>query len=85
MAASSSAADAAAAKFAASAAEAMAATTAEAPEGFKLLCEGSAAIMYEHDAAKGDKGEPVFYNKVQVLNRDLSIRMVRRNENKRHA
>ena len=36
----------------------MAATTAEAPEGFKLLCEGSAAIMYEHDAAKGDKGEP---------------------------
>ena len=49
----------------------------QAPEGFKLLCEGSAAIMYEHDAAKGDKGEPVFYNKVQVLNRDLSIRMVR--------
>eukprot|EP00614_Pseudopedinella_elastica_P005243 CAMPEP_0172598562 /NCGR_PEP_ID=MMETSP1068-20121228/18596_1 /TAXON_ID=35684 /ORGANISM="Pseudopedinella elastica, Strain CCMP716" /LENGTH=636 /DNA_ID=CAMNT_0013398471 /DNA_START=37 /DNA_END=1947 /DNA_ORIENTATION=+ len=47
-----------------------------APEGFKMITEGSASILYEADESQGDRGEPVFYNKVQVLNRDLSIRMI---------
>jgi tRNA (guanine26-N2/guanine27-N2)-dimethyltransferase len=46
------------------------------PPGYKFIAEGSASILYEANETAGDKGEPVFYNKVQVLNRDLSIRMI---------
>lgn len=46
------------------------------PPGYKFIAEGSASILYEANEEAGDKGEPVFYNKVQVLNRDLSIRMI---------
>jgi len=46
------------------------------PPGYKFITEGSASILYEANEEAGDKGEPVFYNKVQVLNRDLSIRMI---------
>lgn len=54
----------------------MATAATDAPPGFRVLTEGSASILYEYEEGKGDKGEPVFYNKVQVLNRDLSIRMI---------
>ena len=46
------------------------------PPGFKAINEGTASILYEADEKAGDKGEPVFYNKVQVFNRDLSIRVI---------
>lgn len=36
----------------------------ELPEGFTMVQEGTAKILYSSD---------VFYNKVQVVNRDLSI------------
>eukprot|EP00615_Pteridomonas_danica_P000021 CAMPEP_0114354728 /NCGR_PEP_ID=MMETSP0101-20121206/19699_1 /TAXON_ID=38822 ORGANISM="Pteridomonas danica, Strain PT" /NCGR_SAMPLE_ID=MMETSP0101 /ASSEMBLY_ACC=CAM_ASM_000211 /LENGTH=563 /DNA_ID=CAMNT_0001496345 /DNA_START=19 /DNA_END=1710 /DNA_ORIENTATION=- len=49
----------------------------EVPAGYRFLKEGTASILlYQGDEALGDKGEPVFYNKVQVLNRDLSIRVI---------
>ncbi len=38
-------------------------------EGFKVIREGSAAVLFR---AGGD----AFYNKVQVLNRDLSISVI---------
>jgi tRNA (guanine26-N2/guanine27-N2)-dimethyltransferase len=50
--------------------------TAAAPPGFRTLKEGTASILYEHDESGGKETEPVFYNKVQVLNRDLSIKMI---------
>jgi hypothetical protein len=52
------------------------ASTLTPPPGFRLLSEGTASILYQGDESLGDKGEPVFYNKVQVLNRDLSIRVI---------
>lgn len=51
-------------------------STLTPPAGFRLLKEGTASILYQGDETLGDKGEPVFYNKVQVLNRDLSIRVI---------
>ncbi len=36
------------------------------PHGMKIINEGTASILY------GEEGE-AFYNKVQVMNRDLSI------------
>ena len=56
----------------------MASTAASStpPAGFKMIKEGTASILYEANEEAGDKGEPVFYNKVQVFNRDLSIRMI---------
>lgn len=40
------------------------------PPGFATVIEGSATMQY-------DQKEAVFYNKVQVLNRDLSIQVIR--------
>lgn len=45
-------------------------TTQEVPEGFVLIKEGQASMLFP-------KENEVFYNKVQVLNRDLSIMMLR--------
>jgi len=42
----------------------------EVPEGFEVITEGQASMLYE-------KKEAVFYNKVQVLNRDVSIQVIR--------
>lgn len=42
----------------------------EIPEGFMLIKEGQASMLFP-------SGNEVFYNKVQVLNRDLSIMMLR--------
>ena len=44
-------------------------TRSECPEGKTVIIEGSASMLY-------DTSEAVFYNKVQVLNRDLSIRVI---------
>ena len=44
-------------------------TKSECPEGKTVIIEGSASMLY-------DTSEAVFYNKVQVLNRDLSIRVI---------
>jgi len=44
--------------------------TKEVPEGFVLIKEGQASMLFP-------KENEVFYNKVQVLNRDLSIMMLR--------
>ena len=41
----------------------------EVPEGWELLTEGKAAVIYRH-------GES-FYNPVQVVNRDMSVMMLR--------
>lgn len=46
------------------------AVTQEVPEGFILIKEGQASMLFP-------KENEVFYNKVQVLNRDLSIMMLR--------
>ena len=49
------------------------------PEGFMKLTEGSASMLYECRAedtktrGKGKDDGPVFYNKVQVFNRDVSV------------
>ncbi|CAH0367226.1 unnamed protein product [Pelagomonas calceolata] len=51
----------------------------EVPEGFMKLTEGSASMLYECRAedtktrGKGKDDGPVFYNKVQVFNRDVSV------------
>ena len=45
-------------------------TTQDVPEGFVLIKEGQASMLFP-------KENEVFYNKVQVLNRDLSIMMLR--------
>jgi len=39
------------------------------PPGYQLISEGSANMIYNTD-------KEVFYNKVQVLNRDLSTTML---------
>lgn len=41
----------------------------QVPEGYQVIKEGNASILF------GEKNE-VFYNKVQVLNRDLSIAVI---------
>ncbi len=47
------------------------------PDGFRIIAEGSAKILYERgDEGPTTQGGPVFYNKVQVLNRDLSTTMI---------
>jgi tRNA (guanine26-N2/guanine27-N2)-dimethyltransferase len=48
----------------------MADITSPAPEGYETIIEGQASMLYE-------KKEAVFYNKVQVLNRDTSIQTIR--------
>ena len=44
-------------------------TTATIPAGYKTITEGSATILFPEN-------NDVFYNKVQVKNRDLSILMI---------
>lgn len=48
----------------------MSTDTKTVPSGFVEIIEGSARMLY-------DEKEAVFYNKVQVLNRDLSIQVIR--------
>lgn len=40
------------------------------PEGFTSIVEGTAKILHT-------KGNQVFYNKVQVFNRDLSVMVIK--------
>jgi tRNA (guanine26-N2/guanine27-N2)-dimethyltransferase len=46
------------------------ATNGNIPDGYEVIVEGQASMLYE-------KKEAVFYNKVQVLNRDTSIQTIR--------
>lgn len=59
-----------------------AAADGDAPPGFMRLTEGSASMLYEcrtddtRTRGKCQDDGPVFYNKVQVFNRDMSILMM---------
>jgi tRNA (guanine26-N2/guanine27-N2)-dimethyltransferase len=50
----------------------------EVPEGYQQIVEGQAKMIYRKTTRKkgGGPGQEVFYNPVQVQNRDLSILMI---------
>lgn len=57
------------------------------PEGYKYIREGSSDMLLPlnaDDKSKSKKNQPVFYNPVQIQNRDLSVLLLNLYAKKRH-